>query len=336
MSTPVEIVIRARDQFTPVFNSLDAAFRNTDAAGQKAGMAIAGVEQAISGMEQTAADTQRALTAFSEQTQASLSALSEAQLNHLETQGALQETFTRNLGENLIELETGFSDQRADLRQSQYQTQQAALAGHLQAMGSLTRSHGVQVLAFEQGWLEARLENFRGFSQVLAGLAKGRGDTLARIAKTAAIAEALINTYLAGSKALASVPFPFNFAAAAAVTAQGLAAVDKIRQVNIAHGGIENVPAEATFLLQRGERVLSANQNRELTRYLDATAGNPEGRQAVIENVTVHVLENATSAESLLTMERADLRRVVAERIIPALDELAELGIRPKFVDQNT
>ena len=42
------------------------------------------------------------------------------------------------------------------------------------------------------------------------------------------------------------------------------------------------------------------------------------------------------AAEALLAMDRSVLRQVVMERIIPALDELAALGIRPKFVDHNT
>ena len=89
-------------------------------------------------------------------------------------------------------------------------------------------------------------------------------------------------------------------------------------------------------MLQRGERVLSPNQNRDLTRFLTTGETQSEGGKAVIENVTIHVLENATSAEALLSMDRSDLRQVLMERIIPALDELAALGIRPKFVDHNT
>jgi hypothetical protein len=35
-----------------------------------------------------------------------------------------------------------------------------------------------------------------------------------------------------------------------------------------AHGGLTNVPAETTFLLQRGERVLSPNQNTDLVDFM--------------------------------------------------------------------
>ena len=61
--------------------------------------------------------------------------------------------------------------------------------------------------------------------------------TYAGIAKAAAIGEALVNTYLAATKALASVPPPFNFAAAAAVTAAGLVNVAKISATQFQQGG---------------------------------------------------------------------------------------------------
>ncbi|MEE8434652.1 MAG: hypothetical protein V3S64_07685 [bacterium] len=336
MSNPVEIVIKATDRFTPVFESLGSALQNTSAFGEKAGLAISKMQGAFEGMEGLAVEAQQVLNEFSSQAESQLNALAESRMSHLESQGAFQENFKTELGERLIALEQSFGERHEQLREQRFQRERQNLTNHLAALAALENNQGEQMLAVEQGWMEARLNNFSSFSQSIAALAAGRGSTLARIAKAAAIAEALVNTYLAGSKALASVPFPFNFAAAAAVTIQGLATVEKIRQVHIAHGGIGNVPEDSTFLLQRGERVLSPNQNRDLTRFLTTGETQFEGGKAVIENVTIHVLENATSAEALLAMDRSDLRQVLMERIIPALDELAALGIRPKFVDHNT
>ena len=65
-------------------------------------------------------------------------------------------------------------------------------------------------------------------------------ETLSNIAgqetqagKALASAGALINTYLAASDALKSVPFPFNFVAAAAVVANGLATVKRINETEV-------------------------------------------------------------------------------------------------------
>jgi hypothetical protein len=181
-----------------------------------------------------------------------------------------------------------------------------------------------------------RLAKFVVFMESLQNLARSQGQAMAQTAKTLAVAQALIDTYLAATSALARVPYPLNFLVAAAVTAQGLANVERIRQVNVAHGGLTSVPDDATFLLNQGERVVSAQQNRDLTDFLRTQPGAAGADHMTVQNLTVHVLENATSAQALLTMDRAELRRVVAERIIPALDELARLGIRPRFVESNT
>uniref|UniRef100_UPI003D2BFF2B phage tail tape measure C-terminal domain-containing protein n=1 Tax=Pseudomonas sp. p1(2021b) TaxID=2874628 RepID=UPI003D2BFF2B len=65
--------------------------------------------------------------------------------------------------------------------------------------------------------------------------------------------------------------------AAATATAPMVAGVASTALGGIAHGGINNIPRESTWLLDGGERVLSPNQNRDLTQYLrnanDAGAG---------------------------------------------------------------
>ena len=48
----------------------------------------------------------------------------------------------------------------------------------------------------------------------------------------------------------------------------------------VAHGGLDFVPAEQTFLLQRGERVIKPDQNEDLTNFLD---DKRNGQPAVIE-----------------------------------------------------
>jgi hypothetical protein len=95
--------------------------------------------------------------------------------------------------------------------------------------------------------------------------------------------------------------------------------------VGAAHGGLDNVPAEATYLLQRGERVLSPQQNTDLTSFI----GRGTQENLVIENLQIDVLPNATNADALLSMSREEMREVVADAIIPALDALRRSGIKP-------
>lgn len=90
------------------------------------------------------------------------------------------------------------------------------------------------------------------------------------------------------------------------------------------------MPEDATFLLRRGERVLSPRQNRDLTHFLEDRGGGPGGDAVVIQELTIHVLENATHGDALLAMSPAEMQQVVAEKIVPALNELARLGIKPQ------
>lgn len=89
--------------------------------------------------------------------------------------------------------------------------------------------------------------------------------------KAFAIAEAIINTYRGANRALAEVPWPVNIAAAAGIIASGIANVAQIS--GVAHGGITEVPSDQTFLLKKGERVLSPDQNSDFTEMMEGGGG---------------------------------------------------------------
>lgn len=338
MSNPVEIVIRAVDAFSPAFAGLDTALRRTEGSGRQAQGALAGVGASFVLVAQAGEGARSAVEDFAAGTGERLAALDaerQAARAELATQ---QEDATQRLHERLLALDRAAATRRAAQREAAFAHEREVTAAHDAALIAMEQQTQGSLLALDERITALRLETARRRLDELQALAEGHGGALARTAKALAVAEALVAAYLAGNKALAAVPFPFNLAAAAAVTAQGLATVERIRNVNVAHGGVESVPEDATFLLQRGERVLSARQNRDLTRFLEAApnSGAAPGGGVVIENLTIHVLENATAAQALLSMERAELRQVVSERLIPMLDELARLGIRPHFVEENT
>jgi hypothetical protein len=339
VSNPVEIVIRAVDQYTPAFTGLDAALGRAEQTGRQAGDALAGVGRSVGGVAEAGVAADAALTGFVAAAGERLAALDTQRQEALAAQSAQTEAAAQALADRLLAVDEAGGAQREAARGARFTREQAAVQAQHAALLAIEQRFAHQLVALDATVAAARLETFRQLAASLLSLAQAHGGALARGAQALAIAEALISAYLAGSKALASVPFPFNLAAAAAVTAQGLATVERIRGVHIAHGGLEQVPEDATFLLQRGERVLSAPQNRDLTRFLDERGGAPGAGGAggvVIEQLTVHVLEHATNADALLAMDPAQLRQVVSERIIPMLDDLARLGIRPRFVTDNT
>lgn len=83
-------------------------------------------------------------------------------------------------------------------------------------------------------------------------------------------------------------------AAAAAATAPMVAGVSSAAFGGIAHGGIDNIPKESTWLLDAGERVLSPNQNRDLTDFLSRAGGASAGAgQAPSITINAPVTVNA-------------------------------------------
>lgn len=335
MATNIEIVIKGTDAFSPAFETLDGALERLETAGGAAGETLAGLQGAFSGVAGGATEAGRSATEFTRQVSENLLGVAESQAETLDALAQTQQQAASTMGERLLEIDAAFQERRAGQAGAAQARLREQIAAHQAAVEQIMRGSLTAIQDFESAVLSARLARFASFFQALSELAASQGGAMAGFAKTLAVGEALLSAYLAANRALAGLPYPFNLAAAALVLAQGLANVQKIREVNVAHGGLENVPEDATFLLRQGERVLSPSQNRDLTGFLRQPRAAVEGGLRV-ENLTIHVLENATAGEALLTMDAADLRRVVAEKFLPALDDLARLGIRPGFTERNT
>lgn len=87
---------------------------------------------------------------------------------------------------------------------------------------------------------EARLASFSAatsLAEALLTFSHGKSRALFSVWKAAAISQAIVDTYAAANKALASAPPPYNFALAAAVTAAGLANVARISTTQFGGAG---------------------------------------------------------------------------------------------------
>ena len=90
--------------------------------------------------------------------------------------------------------------------------------------------------------------------------------------KAAAIAQAIINTELAATKAMAEGGMIFGIPASMAIRAAGYASVGLIAGqtlAGMAHDGIDRVPETGTWLLQKGERVVTASTSAKLDSTLE-------------------------------------------------------------------
>jgi len=101
----------------------------------------------------------------------------------------------------------------------------------------------------------------------LSTLMSAKSKSLFKIGKASAIANALINTYQAVTKTMASVPYPLNIPLAAAQSVAGMVQVQNIKSQSFkgqAHSGLDNVPSEGTYLLQKGEMVLDPGTSEKV------------------------------------------------------------------------
>lgn len=121
------------------------------------------------------------------------------------------------------------------------------------------------------------------------------------------VAAAAVATMLAGSKASAAI---------------GAAAGTEIGGISgIAHGGLEN-PDEGTYLIKRGERLLSPRQNKDLTDFMSNKSNT---NTTIIKEL--NVMPNSSIDEALFDKPLDWWIMQVKKNILPALNELGRDGI---------
>ncbi|USE84349.1 transglycosylase SLT domain-containing protein [Acinetobacter tibetensis] len=103
------------------------------------------------------------------------------------------------------------------------------------------------------------------------------------------MAQAMINTEVAATKAMAEGGYVAGIPMATAIRALGYTSVGLIAAQTIsgmAHNGIDNIPSEGTWLLDGGERVLNPQQNKDLTNYLANQNSSGGGDVKIQVNIT--------------------------------------------------
>ena len=108
-----------------------------------------------------------------------------------------------------------------------------------------------------------------------------------------AIGQAIINTELGATAALKVDPTGFMSMMTRGIgyASVGLIAAQTIQ--GMAHDGIDNIPKEGTWLLDRGERVVDSRTNADLKDYLAKGAGS--GGDV---NITVNVTDSGVTTQS--------------------------------------
>lgn len=147
-----------------------------------------------------------------------------------------------------------------------------------------------QRLKAERDSLNQKLDATKDFFGGMSALAGAFGKKGFKTAQAFAIVEATISTYQSAAKAMATVPYPFNFIAAAGNIAYGLAQVAQIRSQQppaYQQGGIVSGASyggdQINARLNSGEMVLNKTQQSNLF----AQANNPIAGGSRGGNVTI-------------------------------------------------
>lgn len=181
--------------------------------------------------------------------------------------------------------------------------------------------------ALQAKYNEMRLGGVSDFFGALAQVtSKGHG-AIGAISKAAAVAQATIDGYVAVQKALASLPPPFNFAAAAAVAIKTGAQVAGILSTNVgsfATGG--------QFMVEGKSGVDANNINMNVTRGERVTVETPAQQRAndsgndagppVVKLTNVNVLDPREALAALNTSEGDQVMLNFIERNSPAVKQL--------------
>lgn len=148
---------------------------------------------------------------------------------------------------------------------------------HLDKMWALEQEYALKDQTLAEQQTSQRIAMYQSLFSGIAGLTKsfaGEQSTAYRIMfgieQGFAIAQAAMAIQQSIAKAM-TLGYPQNIPIIAETVGQGAQIVSNIKNITmggIAHGGLDYVPKEATYLLDEGERVLSPRQNKDLANFM--------------------------------------------------------------------
>ena len=155
-------------------------------------------------------------------------------------------------------------------------------------------------------------------AKMTAGLAQ-QSKKAFMLNKAFMIGEAIMNTYTGATKALASYPPPFNYIAAAATVAAGMANVGQLRAQSFEGGGVTGVGARAGGLDGKGGYMAMVHPNETV---IDHTKQQKTNSQPV--NVSLNINANDTRGFDELLNSR---RGLIVSLVNQAMNDRGARGI---------
>lgn len=232
-----------------------------------------------------------------------------------------------------MEQQYGVGDSEIDALVDKYAMELDLYKRHLEAMGMARAEANVkeQEMASAMGeelfnqtmanqkqqtdWLTSGLDTAMDAMSALGEEGSDIAKAMFLANQAIAIANAYVSMGVAQAKALelGSVAGPPAYAQATAMGISTIAGIAAASVAGVAHGGMDSVPSESTFLLQKGERVVQPKANKDLTEFL-ARGGTSGGSTTI--NAPLTVQGNVTDEawfESKLVKHRASISNMVAK-----------------------
>ncbi len=200
-----------------------------------------------------------------------------------------------------LEMLEQFRQDRADLSAVWDEEELALKQQHEDELARIEQARQMAQLASA----ESIFGDLAGLTKTFAGEQSGLYKAMFAVQKAAAIAQSAV-AIQQGIAMAAANPWPANLAAMASVAAATANIVSNIGAIGMAHEGIDSIPQTGTWLLEKGERVTTAETSAKLDKTLsDIQGGNTGG------GTTVNVIEDASKRGTTERRTGADGREEV-------------------------
>ncbi|WP_081884631.1 tape measure protein [Pseudomonas sp. AAC] len=143
---------------------------------------------------------------------------------------------------------------------------------------------------------ESLFGNLAGLTKEFAGEQSGLYKAMFAIQKAFSIAQTIVNTETAATAAMAPPPVGLGPVIGApysqVIRAMGYTSAALIGATAIAgmaHDGIDNIPKEGTWLLDRGERVVDRRTNSDLKDFLNRQGSTSTTTNSKVNNISLNV-----------------------------------------------
>lgn len=192
-----------------------------------------------------------------------------------------------------------------------------------------------QATADTQNLFMSSIQGFGSAMDTMMGVMRNAGQeqsglyrTMFAMSKAFAIAEATLNLSKAVSQAMGdptAITPAQKFANMATVASAGANLISTIQSASLggmAHSGIDNVPKEGTWLLDKGERVVDSRTNQDLKTFLaNANTGGASGGKST---VNVKIINNGQPVEAKVhSEETADGNLQLTVELMQTMDRIA-------------